>query len=157
MSVPASRVLATERVVGAASSGAKLRNYIIHEFRDVLMIRADAINALRQKRVWVNGLHVLDSHRLASGDCVRVEIDVLEAVKSRLSSLDVELQYSEPGLAVLLKAPGISRPDVEWAVPAMLILTVDTSEDSSARIADGHVVPWVAVNEVEKGVRGLVI
>ncbi|KAJ2832208.1 hypothetical protein FBU31_002125 [Coemansia sp. 'formosensis'] len=148
--------LAREQIVGANYAGAKLRNYIIHEFRDLFMIRADAITAMRQKRVLVNGQGVLDSHQLVNGDRVRVEINVAHAIKSRLHSLDVELKYSEPGLAILLKAPGVTWPDVEWATPALLMLA-DLPDNHGACLDDGRVVPWLAVNEVEKGVRSLVI
>ncbi|KAJ2732092.1 hypothetical protein IW152_004072 [Coemansia sp. BCRC 34962] len=148
--------LVRERIVSAYYAGSKLRNYIVHEFRDVFMIRADAITAMRQKRVLVNGRSVLDSHQLADGDRVRVEVNVAHAIQSRLHSLDVELKYSEPGLAILLKAPGVVWPDVEWAAPALLMLA-DLPGNHGACLDDGRVVPWFSVNEVEKGVRSLVI
>ncbi|KAJ2861160.1 hypothetical protein GGH94_005080 [Coemansia aciculifera] len=148
--------LVRERIVSADYTGAKLRNYINHEFRDLFMIRADTITAMRQKRVLVNGQGVLDSYQLVDGDRVRVEVNVAHAIESRLHSLDVELKYSEPGLAILLKAPGVIWPDVEWAAPALLMLA-DLPDNHGARLEDGRVVPWFAVNEVEKGVRSLVI
>ncbi|KAJ2414868.1 hypothetical protein GGI10_002087 [Coemansia sp. RSA 2530] len=148
--------LVRERIVSADYAGSKLRNYIVHEFRDVFMIRADAITAMRQKRVLVNGQGVLDSHQLADGDCVRVEVNLAHAIQSRLHSLEVKLKYSEPGLAILLKAPGVVWPDVEWAAPALLMLA-DPPDNHGARLDDGRVVPWFSVNEVEKGVRSLVI
>ncbi|KAJ2872345.1 hypothetical protein H4R27_006665, partial [Coemansia aciculifera] len=88
--------LVRERIVSADYTGAKLRNYINHEFRDLFMIRADTITAMRQKRVLVNGQGVLDSYQLVDGDRVRVEVNVAHAIESRLHSLDVELKYSEP-------------------------------------------------------------
>ncbi|KAJ2334284.1 hypothetical protein GGI00_001924 [Coemansia sp. RSA 2681] len=145
-----------ERVVSPDYAGTKLRNFIVHEFRDVFMIRADAINAMRQKRVLVNGVGVLDSHQLLSGDCVRVQVNVAQALQSRLHSLDIELKYSEPGLAVLLKAPGVIWSDVEWAAPALLMLA-DLPNNHGACLEDGYIVPWLAVNKVEKGVRNLII
>ncbi|KAJ2339549.1 hypothetical protein GGH92_006668, partial [Coemansia sp. RSA 2673] len=68
--------LVRERIVSADYVGAKLRNYISQEFRDVFMIRADAITAMREKRVLVNGQGVLDSHQLVDGDRVRVEVNI---------------------------------------------------------------------------------
>ncbi|KAJ2425369.1 hypothetical protein GGI03_001407 [Coemansia sp. RSA 2337] len=148
--------LVRERIVSADYVGAKLRNYISQEFRDVFMIRADAITAMREKRVLVNGQGVLDSHQLVDGDRVRVEVNIAHAIKSRLHSLDIELKYSEPGLAILLKAPGVIWPDVEWAAPALVMLA-DLPDNHGACLDDGRAVPWFAVNEVEKGVRSLVI
>ncbi|KAJ1731291.1 hypothetical protein LPJ61_002601 [Coemansia biformis] len=142
------------KVVDAHGAGQKLRNYIVHEFRDVLRIRADALHALREKRVRVNGEIVLDSHVLAAGDSVQIEIDGTRAIKSRLHSLDVVLRYAEPGLVVLLKAPGVKRQDVEWAAAALVAL----GDGLCAQATDGdQLEPWIAVNEAEKSVRSLVL
>ncbi|KAJ2726796.1 hypothetical protein GGI07_000307 [Coemansia sp. Benny D115] len=135
----------TARIVEAKHAGVKLRNYLVQEFRDILLVRSDMIAALRQKRVLVDGQITLDSHVLQPGNCVQVTIDPAQAIKSRLRGLDVELRYSEPGLAILLKAPGVSQPDVEWAAPAML------------GVGGSEIEPWIAVNKVEKGVRSLAI
>ncbi|KAJ2562459.1 hypothetical protein IW140_006419 [Coemansia sp. RSA 1813] len=143
-----------ERTVGAQSSGTKLRNFIVHEFRQDLVIRADAIAALRQKRVRVNGSIVLDSYQLEEGDRVQVEVDAMQVIRSRLHSLDVEVRYTENGLVVLAKAPGISRPDVEWAAPALLLVSQETpAMETEAR----QIKPWIAVNDVEKSIRGLIL
>ncbi|KAJ2555005.1 hypothetical protein EV175_002395, partial [Coemansia sp. RSA 1933] len=123
-------------------------------FRQELFIRADAIAALRQKRVRVNGSIVLDSHQLEEGDCVRVEVDAMQMVQSRLHSLDVAVRHTENGLVVLAKAPGVSRPDVEWAAAALFLASRDKPV---ADIEPHQIKSWIAVNDVEKSVRGLVL
>ncbi|KAI7832965.1 S-adenosyl-L-methionine-dependent methyltransferase [Kickxella alabastrina] len=128
----------------------KLRNYLVQEFRDILVIRSDITQALREKRVHVNNAITLDSHALQSGDIIEVAVDPQQAVRSRLRGLDIEVMYREPGMLVMLKAPGVSQPDVEWAAPAILQL-----EDEVGR-AEGEA-EWIAVNKVEKGVRSLVV
>ncbi|KAJ2401254.1 hypothetical protein GGI23_001516, partial [Coemansia sp. RSA 2559] len=143
-----------EKTVDTQSSGTKLRNYIVREFRQELVIRADAIAALRQKRVRVNGSIVLDSYRLEEGDRVQIEVDAMQAIKSRLHSLDVDVKHAENGLVVLSKAPGISRPDVEWAAPALLLVA---QEPPAAEIEAHQIKPWIAVNDVEKSIRGLIL
>ncbi|KAJ1856999.1 hypothetical protein LPJ73_002105 [Coemansia sp. RSA 2703] len=147
---------AVERIVGKQYAGIKLRNYLVREFKDVLVVRAEMIAALRQKRVFVNGENTLDSHQLELGDCVRVDIDPLQTIRRRLHTLDLEMRYSEPGMVVLLKAPGISLPDVEWAAPALQIVARADSTLSGPD-PDTEFKPWFAVNRVEKGVRSLVI
>ncbi|KAJ1719336.1 hypothetical protein LPJ53_005888 [Coemansia erecta] len=147
---------AVERIVGKQYAGIKLRNYLVREFKDVLVVRAEMIAALRQKRVFVNGENTLDSHQLELGDCIRVDIDPLHTIRRRLQTLDLEMRYSEPGMVVLLKAPGINLPDIEWAAPALQIVARADSEMSDTE-PDTEVKPWFAVNRVEKGVRSLVI
>ncbi|KAJ2507513.1 hypothetical protein GGI11_006333 [Coemansia sp. RSA 2049] len=149
-----SNLLVKERKVDTKESGTKLRNFIVHQFRQELAIRADAIAALRQKRVRVNGAIVLDSYQLKEGDLVRVEIDPIQAIKSRLHSLDIELRHAEDGLVVLAKAPGVSCPDVEWAAPALLLVSRETQ---CVEIEGCQLNPWIAVNTVEKSIRGLVL
>ncbi|KAI9506648.1 S-adenosyl-L-methionine-dependent methyltransferase [Coemansia spiralis] len=148
-------LLAKEKIVDSNSSGTKLRNYLVREFRQELFIRADVIAALRQKRVHVNGSIVLDSYLLKEGDHVQVEVDAAQVIKSRLHSLDVKLKYAEDGLAILAKAPGVSRPDIEWAAPALLLISQVNSNVSGIEATD--IRPWIAVNEVEKSVRSLII
>ncbi|KAJ2635865.1 hypothetical protein GGF40_003351 [Coemansia sp. RSA 1286] len=144
-----------ERTVGEQHAGAKLRNFLVQEFRDVLAIRADIIAALRQKHVLVNGKHTLDSHLLQTGDCVSVTVDPLQALKSRVRALDVEVRYSEPGVVVLLKAPGVSQPEVEWSAPALLAVEKAIAAGYLEECAE--IQPWVCVNKVDKGARSLII
>ncbi|KAJ1813185.1 hypothetical protein LPJ75_003297, partial [Coemansia sp. RSA 2598] len=144
-----------ERAVGERHAGTKLRNFLVHEFRDVLAIRADIISALRQKQVLVNGENTLDSHVLQAGDCVSVSVDPLQAIKSRVRALDVELKYSEPGVAILLKAPGVSQPEAEWATPALLAIEKAAGIGYPEECAE--IRPWFAVNKVDKGARSLII
>ncbi|KAJ2780127.1 hypothetical protein H4R18_003631 [Coemansia javaensis] len=144
-------------VVGAGSAGQKLRNYIVHEFRDLLAVRADSTAALRQKRVRVNGAVVLDSHVLAAGDRVQVQGDAARAIETRLRGLDVALRYSEPGLAVLLKAPGVNAPDAEWAAGALGVVGPRHAVTPGVVGPRHAVTPWLAVNQVEKSVRSLVL
>ncbi|KAJ2773337.1 hypothetical protein IWQ56_001034 [Coemansia nantahalensis] len=145
---------AKARVVDARCAGQKLRNFIVHEFRDVLRIRADALHALRDKRVRVNGEITLDSHVLAIGDVVRIEVDSAHAMASRLHSIDVAVRHAEPGLMVLLKAPGVKRHDVEWAAGALAALA---DRESAQTVDIEQLSPWIAINEVEKSVRSLIV
>ncbi|KAJ2712394.1 hypothetical protein H4R19_002777 [Coemansia spiralis] len=153
-SAAAQTLHAKAKVVDARCAGQKLRNFIVHEFRDVLRVRADALHALRDKRVRVNGQTTLDSHVLVAGDVVQIEIDSALAIASRLRGLDVSARYSEPGLAVVLKAPGVKRQDVEWAAAALAALG-DGEEAQAVDIE--RLTPWIAINEVEKSVRSLVV
>ncbi|KAJ2330204.1 hypothetical protein IWW51_000064 [Coemansia sp. RSA 2702] len=148
-----SRLVVQQRHIDTAQAGKKLRAYILHEYRD-MFVRPDAIALLRQKRVQVNGQFVLDTHILQPGDCVRVEIDMIQAIRGRLRGLDVELKYAEPGLVVLLKAPGINKPMIEWAAAALEV----TRDDYDGSLPDSSdLLPWIAVNEVDKGLRSIVI
>ncbi|KAJ2079620.1 hypothetical protein H4R24_003661 [Coemansia sp. RSA 988] len=143
-----------EKVVSTENAGKKLCNFIVHEFRDVLRARSDSKAALRQKRVRVNGQLALDSHILEAGERVQVEIDEEYAIRHRLRGIDVQLKYMEPGLAVLLKAPGVGKPDVEWAAAALYIFDANSREQS---LAFEQPTPWIAINEVEKALSSLII
>ncbi|KAJ2826982.1 hypothetical protein IWW50_002106 [Coemansia erecta] len=139
--------------IDSTQAGEKLRAYLIHKFHGVF-VRADTIALLRQKRVRVNGEIVLDSYILQAGDCVQVEIDALQTIKGRLRGLEVELKYSEPGLVVLLKEPGINKQTVEWAAAAMEV----TKSGYEGPVPEcNELSPWIAVNEVEKGMRMFII
>ncbi|KAJ1792430.1 hypothetical protein LPJ62_000831 [Coemansia sp. RSA 2167] len=139
--------------ISADQAGQKLRPFLIHTFHNVL-VRADTIALLRQKRVLVNDQIVLDTHVLQLDDCVQVDIDALHSIKSRLRGLQVEVKYTEPGLVVLSKAPGINKRTVEWAAAAIEVAR-DTYEGVVPEC--DALVPWIAVNEVEKGMGMLVI
>ncbi|KAJ2496772.1 hypothetical protein GGH96_005607 [Coemansia sp. RSA 1972] len=144
---------ARQYTIGVDQAGQKLRPFLIHTFHNVL-VRADTIALLRQKRVRVNGQFVLDTHLLQLDDCVQVDIDALHSIKSRLRGLQVEVKYTEPGLIVLSKAPGINKRTVEWAAAA-----IEVSKDTFEGVVPecDALVPWIAVNEVEKGMGMLVI
>ncbi|KAJ1955025.1 hypothetical protein GGI12_005660, partial [Dipsacomyces acuminosporus] len=146
----AHRVQVKQVVVSAEHAGCRLRNFLAYAFRDILLTRGDIISALRKKGVHVNGQITLDSHSLEEGDAVHVEVDMADFCKRRLKALDVEMKYREPGLVVLYKPPGVSRPDVEWAAPALLATADDGSSDMDLK-------PWMVVNEIEKGSQGLVV
>ncbi|PIA15934.1 S-adenosyl-L-methionine-dependent methyltransferase [Coemansia reversa NRRL 1564] len=143
-----------ERTVSAENAGKKLCDFIVQEFRDVFRSRSDSKAALRQKRVRVNGQITLDSYMLETGDQVQVEIDEEYAIRHRLHGLDVQLKYSEAGLVVLLKAPGVSRPDVEWAAAALQIIEANSRDQFSTC---KEVTPWIAINEVDKALRSLIV
>ncbi|KAJ2656747.1 hypothetical protein IW148_005487 [Coemansia sp. RSA 1199] len=144
---------AKQYTISSKEAGQKLRPFLIHTFHNVL-VRADTIALLRQKRVRVNDQIVLDTHVLQLGDCVQVNIDALHSIKSRLRGLEVEVKYTEPGLVVLSKAPGINKRTVEWAAAA-----IEVTRDKYEGVVPecDALVPWIAVNEVEKGMRMLVI
>ncbi|KAJ2158236.1 hypothetical protein GGF46_003913 [Coemansia sp. RSA 552] len=146
--------LVVEKTVDSRTAGQKLLRFLVHEFRDSLKVRADIKRALRQKRVRVNGEITLDSHILADGDRVRVEVDLVGLIRSRLHGLDVDMKYSEPGLVVLIKARGVTKDEVEWAAAALRI--VDEEYTGPVPTCD-TVAPWFAAHDVEKGVRGLVV
>ncbi|KAJ2848810.1 hypothetical protein IWW36_003060 [Coemansia brasiliensis] len=94
------------------------------------------------------------SYILQPNDCVQVDIDNVEAIKGRLRGIDVQLKHKEPGLMVLLKAPGVNKQTIEWAGAALEMV----SDSYAGEVPESNkLVPWIAVNSVEKAIRSLVI
>ncbi|KAJ2455869.1 hypothetical protein EV183_000485 [Coemansia sp. RSA 2336] len=142
-----------EFLIDEAGAGKKLRAFILAKLHDT-HVRADIVTILRQNRVRVNGEVMGDTCILQPHDSVQVDIDNLEAIKGRLRGIDVQVKHKEPGLMVLLKAPGINKQTIEWAGAALEAVSDAFCGDVPE---SNKLVPWIAVNSVEKAIRSLVI
>ncbi|KAJ1738837.1 hypothetical protein LPJ79_005367 [Coemansia sp. RSA 1821] len=139
--------------IDETTAGRKLRAFILTKLHET-HVRADIITILRQNRVRVNGEIMSDTYILQPHDSVQVDIDNLEAIKGRLRGIDVQVKHKEPGLMVLLKSPGINKQAIEWAGAALEMV----SDAFCGEVPESNkLVPWIAVNCVEKAIRSLVI